>query len=209
MASKEIPTYELYIKDIDTQGLVAMGLVEEPAIEQDFVFFNKQNLNKYEMAQSFENKIVGPALIPNKKIIRQDQFGSLYNVNFSVDLVKELAHNFLKESKQHLTTEQHDHPINGVFMIESWIVENEQDKIYTKYNYDINNVKLGSWCIMYQVENQNVINKIKDKKIKGFSIEAYLSEKIVYKSQFEKLIDCVKNFEDKEKIIQILKKVNK
>ena len=206
---KKIDVYDLFISDENIEGLTAMGLVDNPAIQQNFLYFKNENIqNKYIMANvdSEKKMVVGPALIPEKKIIRQDYFGDLYYVKFNTDLVERLAHNFLKDSKQHLTTEQHENPIKGVYMVESWIAKNEQDKIYTEYNYSIEDVKLGSWCIMYKIENDDIINKIKAGEINGFSIEAFLSEKISAKSQVETLLEKVEKNEEKELIYNILKK---
>jgi hypothetical protein len=61
-------------------------------------------------------------------------------------------------------------------VVESWIVESEKDKS-RHYNLD---VPVGTWMISMKVENDEVWNDyVKgDGKIKGFSIEAFFSDKM-------------------------------
>ena len=44
-------------------------------------------------------------------------FGDLYYVTFTVELIEKLAHDFIKDSKQHLTTEQHENPVKYIYMV--------------------------------------------------------------------------------------------
>lgn len=205
---EEIPVYELFILDEMVEGLTAMGFVNIPAIQQDFLYFNKnmKSFNKYNMSELDTEKriVVGPAIIPDKKIIREDMFGDLYYVNFTVELVERLAHDFLKESNQHTATEQHEVPIKEVYMIESWIVKNENDKIFTEYGYDVKDVHIGTWCVMYKIDNDDIIDKIKSGEINGFSIEAFLSERLPLQSMSEQLINKIDKLEDKQFIIDLL-----
>ena len=71
-------------------------------------------------------------------------------------------------------TEQHENPVNGVYLIYSWIVENEQDQIITKWGYD---VPVGTWCVAYKVMNEDIRRKIRNGEIRGVSIEAFMTEK--------------------------------
>jgi len=207
MSKKAIPVYELYIDDDnDLDGLTAMGFVDNPAIQANFLYFNK-DINKYVMSSINEEQriVVGPAMIPNKKIIRQNVFGELYYAEFSEKTVEELAHNFLKESKQHITTEQHAKPLKGIYMIESWVTKNDQDKIYTEYGYSPEVVHIGSWCIMYKIDNEDTIAKIKSGEINGFSIEAYLSDKLKVTSELEELFNRIDKYENKNELIELIK----
>lgn len=204
---KTLPVYELYIADEDFDEITAIGFVDNPAIQADFVYFNDQKINNYTMAEIIAEKkiVVGPAMIPNKKIIRQDPQGELYYVHFTAETIENLAHDFLTKSRQHLTTEQHVDPVNGLHMIESWTTKNEQDKIYTEYGYDPKVVQVGSWCIMYKIDNEDILAKIKSGEIRGFSIEGYLSEKLESHNQLDELLKRVENHPDKQEIIDILK----
>ena len=69
-------------------------------------------------------------------------------------------------------TIDHEKQVNGVSVVESWIVE---DSKMDKSNlYNLNAVD-GSWAVMMKVNNDEVWNDIKLGKYKGFSIEAMFS----------------------------------
>jgi len=174
---KDLKEVELIIGDIDRDMVSAMGFVEQPAIEKDFVYFgeNKQN---YVMAKVDEEQgiIVSPALIPEKRIYRYNpETNEEFNVFFSRETIRNLSMNFLKNGNQNNATEQHETDLDGMYMIYSWLVENQHDPIITKYGFK--DIPDGTWVVMYKVENEDIKKKIKSGEIKGLSIEAYLSEK--------------------------------
>lgn len=212
---KEIPTYELYINDVDTEGIQAVSIVGTPAIGQDFMYFNSNKTDngstKLELAKVDIEKrqIYGPVLIPDKKIIRIDEYGELFYVFFSVNLIEELAFKYLKESKLHQTTVDHQFYQNGIHMIESYIIETPEDKAYSKYGYKIEDVPVGSWMAKYVIDAKNteIIERIKDKTINGFSVELWSSQKLIKnaKSQLEELFERIELHINKEELINILK----
>jgi hypothetical protein len=59
--------------------------------------------------------------------------------------------------------------------VESWIVESDQDKS-RQYNM---NVPVGTWMVSMKVLNDDIWeNYVKTGKVKGFSIEAYFTDKM-------------------------------
>jgi hypothetical protein len=199
---KEIEEIELVIGDEEVDGIFAMGWVEDPAIEKDFFYFNKDKTNYVFGKEIEEGKIISPCLIPDKRIYRYDPVTNQeYYVYFTKETIRELAEGFLMNNNHIQNTEQHDNQIDGIKLIFSYIVENEHDPIITKYGYD---VPIGTWVVSYKIENEDIRNKIKSGEINGISIEGYLSEK------FSKMNVENNELEDKilvEKLIEILKKV--
>lgn len=209
---KEIPVYELYIADVNTEGIQAVSVVGSPATGLDFRYFNKNNgSTKLELAvvDVEKRQIYEPVLIPDKKIIRIDEYGELFYVFFSKSLIEELSYKFLSESKLHQTTVDHLHFQNGIHMVESYIIEDIQDKAYTKYGYNIKDVPVGSWMAKYVIDESNVdiIERIKDKTINGFSVELWSSQKLIKqsKSQLDELFERIDTYENKQELINILK----
>lgn len=152
----------LELKPNDLSNVFAIGLVKYPAIEEDFIYLNKEEIK---LKQIDEKRIVvGPALIPNIPIRRNGCY-----IFFSEETVITLAHRFLNSKSNNNTTYDHLIPIkDGVYLNESWIVENENDKINSIYNF---NVPVGTWCLSYYIENDEIWNDVKSGKINGFSIE--------------------------------------
>jgi hypothetical protein len=162
-------------------GITAMGFVEMPAIEENGILFNNNKNNVTFAKEVEENLFVAPAMIANKRIYRYNEFtNEEYFVYFSPETIKKLSQNFIINNFNNNVTEQHINQVKDVHLVYSWIVENDQDQIITKYGY--NNISNGSWIVMYKINNEDIKNKIKNGKIKGLSVEGFFAEKFNYQN---------------------------
>jgi len=167
----DLETIELFIDDEDQSGIEAISLVEFPAIEENFVALSK---HKIELKTMDEEKrlVVGLALVPDKKIYRNNG-GFEYNITFSKDTVRKAAEKYLKSLKIHNATIEHEMEVDGVYLTESWIVEDKaKDKTAL---YDLNAPE-GAWAVAMRIENDEVWGDVKAGKYLGFSIEGIFNE---------------------------------
>lgn len=169
-----IPIIELLIDELENKpGVFAISLVEEPAIESNFVALNSHKV-KMQIMNEEKRMVLGLALIPDKEILRRDEEGNKYNIVFSKDTVRRASELYMARLRANNTTYEHQMPVEGVYLSESWIVEDpEKDKTAL---YDIK-APVGSWAISMKVENDDVWNAVKDGKVFGFSIEGLFDEK--------------------------------
>ena len=136
---------ELIIDEKDeNSGIEAVSLVEKPAIEENFIALNKQEVMLAEIDKE-KRLLMGAALIPNKQIYRKNEkTGDEYYIYFSKDTVRKASELFFKRSNHQNATYEHKQPIKGTTIVESWIVEGEKDK---SRHYGLN-VPEGTcgWC---------------------------------------------------------------
>jgi hypothetical protein len=166
--------YELTIQD-ENDEIMAISLVENPAIESDFVYFNKEQV-RFASVDGEQKMLIGPILIPDKKILRVDGEGNPYHVFFTKDTVKKLAQNYLMKKYTDKATLEHDSKIKGVTLVESWVKDGQFDK---SNNYGLNLPK-GTWVGMFKIDDDKIWNDyVKTGKVKGFSIEGLFSHKLV------------------------------
>jgi len=188
---KKTSIVELVISD-ENEALTidAISLVTSPAIEQDFVYFNKSKNNlTFAKVDEEKRELISPALIPNKQIFRYDpNTDSEYYVYFSKETVKKASHLYLKHNNHHKATEQHTDRVSGVLTVESWIKEGEQDKS-NLYGFDL---PIGTWFVKMKIENDEVWNKIKSGELKGLSIEGYFTNKFEQMQKKEPTTEEVK-----------------
>lgn len=173
--SKEIIIVEYTLDDIFGE-LKRISLVSEPAIEADFMLFNNMDM-KFKAIDDEKRILTGPAMRPNIKIKRYNELGELYYGVFSEEVVRQAAEMFFKKgSNTNKTNLEHEFEIDGVFVFESWIVENpELDK---SKELGFNGVKKGDWFVSMKVDNDIVWNNyLKTGVIKGFSVEIRAGEK--------------------------------
>ena len=151
-------------------GITAMGLVDAPAIEENWIALSKQQLS----AVNEERRMLyGPALIPDKQILRYDDKGEPYYVYFEKETVQKVAHQFFKKNLQHTTNLQHEIPVTGVTVVESWLKEGKNDK---SIELGLPDLPDGTWFIGTKVDEEHVWNDVKEGKIKGYSIEGFFNE---------------------------------
>jgi len=177
---------ELFIDENDeVSGIDAISIVENPAIEEDFVYLKNQ---EFKLAEKDSEKkiLLGPALIPNKPIYRKSGDKEYY-IYFSRNTVRKASELFLKRFKQNRSTLEHELPLEGLTVVESWIVEGEKDKTRI---YDMD-VPIGTWMVSMKVDNDDVWEDfIKSGKVKGFSIEGYFADKLERPNETNKLSVC-------------------
>jgi hypothetical protein len=180
-------------------GVEAISLVREPAIEVNWVAFNKQGKTKaVHLAQVDEEQrtLIAPALIPDLKIVRYDaETDEEYDVYFSKDTCKLASELFLKNNRANNHTFEHAEPVEGVSVVESWIV---QDPKMDKANlYGFNDLNEGTWMVRAKVDNDEVWQKIKAGEAKGLSIEGYFLDRMEKmskkksKTMLEKIYEAV------------------
>jgi hypothetical protein len=146
-------------------GVQAISLVEFPAIETNWVAMSDVKLS----AVNEERRMLyGPALIPDKHILRIDQStGEEFYIYFEKDTVYQCAHQFMIKNLQHNHTLEHKFALTGCTIVESWLVEGENDKS-KQLGID---VPVGTWMVGSYVQDDDVWAQVKDGSVRGFSIE--------------------------------------
>ena len=125
-----------------------------------------------------ENKILGPVLIPNKKIYRNKNkiIDVPHYVSFTVETISKLRTKFHRDRNDDKVNLNHDGVlIGGVKMIKSFLIDETNKNVLPK---EFGNLPLGTWMVEYVVEDEDVWKKIKNKELNGFSIEGVFSYNI-------------------------------
>lgn len=190
MESKKI--IELVIDENDLQtGIHAVSVVHSPAIEENFIALAKHELELKEV--DTEKKILmGAALVPNKQILRADKDGKGYYIYFSEDTIKKASELFLMRSNQNNATLEHKEKLNGMSVVESWVIDNPEMDKSKEYGFSL---PKGTWMISMKVNNEGIWKDVKAGKVKGFSIEGYFADKYEVsqeKNEREEIINKLK-----------------
>lgn len=189
---------DLFILDIPDgdQKEFQIALVDEPAIESDWIAFNKHQNFKI---QSKERRIVsGYAMIADLEIPRYDERRGYYNVTFRKGNIEKIWLNFHRNNLMTNTNEMHQSGkfAEGVFVCESFIIDSERG---IKAPEGFKQEPDGSWFISMKVENDDVWNKVLEGTFKGFSIEGRFFERPA-ETFANKLKDLIKTNMTKEEL---------
>ena len=187
---------ELLIDETKVEmGVNAVSVVESPAIEESFVALNEHKIELKEVDNE-KRILMGAALVPNKQIYRRVKDKEFY-IFFSEDTIRKASELFLMRSNQNNATLEHEKKmLDGMSVVESWIIEDEKTDKSRLYNF---NLPKGTWMISMKVNNDEVWKKVKAGEVKGFSIEGYFIDKYDMSLQedelIEKLKDLINNYE--------------
>ena len=150
----------------------AISLVENPAIEIDFIHMSEDEKPKEQVFLESDEKymIYGPILVPDKDIYRNTN-GNEYYLSFSSESIEKMSQEYMKDFKQFNVTLNHKDMADEICLVESWIVT---DSYRDKANYLGFSVPTGTWMGGMKVNNIDTWNKIKSGELKGFSVESLI-----------------------------------
>ena len=171
MTIHNLPLYELMFDDNDsTLGCSKISLVEEPAVEEFFLKFSKDEQEKEHKSFYFKDDsrhiVTGIAMRADYPIYR-NQDGQEFYVQFSKDTIEKMMQKFMKEQRLFDISLDHKQDIKDCYLIESFIINKERGICPNEFL----DVEDGSWIISVKIENPDVWDKICSGEVKGFSIE--------------------------------------
>lgn len=177
----------------DSSDVYAISLVEDPAIEIDYVAFDKDketkpNLKFIEDKQNEKYMILGPALVPDKNIYRNYD-GNEFYVSFSAECIEKLSYKFMRTCYgDGCFTKDHESFAQGCTLAESWIKTSENDKS-VDYGFDC---PIGTWFVAAKIDSIDLWESIKKGERKGFSIESWVDLEEIIENKDKKENDMSK-----------------
>ena len=190
---------ELIIDEEQENGIDAISIVEHPAIEENFIALKQDKEYKFEEVDKEKRILMGALLVPNKAIYRKDKEDEYY-IYFTKKTIRKASELFLQKGNQHNSTFEHLYKIDGLTLVESWIVEDKEKDKSALYGLD---VPVGTWMGSVKVENEEVWNDyVKTGVVKGFSIEGFFAEKEREEQLSQEIEAGLKLLEIKQAIIR-------
>jgi len=182
----KLPVYEIVIDDNDNTGISLISLVEEPAIVMKGMLFSEEKtMMSFKEVDGDKQEIVGPALIPNMKIYREDEKYGQYYVVFTKETIEKMVEKFNKYGSNRRINIDHSNEMVDGFIMEDWIVEDPVYDKSRKYGFE---VPVGTYMIKVKIEDKDFwMSEVKENGKFGFSIEGLLGQQLVSLSKQEEL----------------------
>ena len=172
-----------------------IALVDDPAIESDWIAFSKnyQDVQAFKIQSEHKRIVSGYAMIAGLKIPRFDKVRGAYNVTFKKENIEKIWLNFQRENINTNTNIMHQTGTfaPGVFVCESFIIDSERG---IKAPEGFKQEPDGSWFISMKIENNEVWQQVLDGSFNGFSIEGRFHETDVNDFSIEKAFQTIKEF---------------
>lgn len=178
----EYPIYQIFLKE----GITAISLVEDAAIQYDFLLFSGDNqVLNFEVVSNELREVFGVIMLADTPIFRNNKFGPHFVV-LSPEVIREMVTKYFKEKLTDSVTLGHKLYTDDSFLMESFIIDRKNGINPPVY---FNEIPDGSWVGRFKVTSDELWNEIKEGKYKGFSIETemyYDFDPIGYKEMFNK-----------------------
>ena len=171
--------YRVTVGDINDEdwGLLAVSLVDFPAVEKNFIAFCEEpKRQRIAMKADEEQHVVtGVALLADTPIYRRNEELGEYYIVFEKDTIRQLVEKYSKDGLLNIINLQHDsdtYTADACVMVESYFVDHERGIVPEEFK----DVPDGSWIISFKVEDDDLWQKIKESHgeeggLNGFSVE--------------------------------------
>jgi hypothetical protein len=157
-----------------------IAVVDEPAIESNFMVFKKEGEVKlcFKELDAAKNLLMGYFMIADMKIPRRDERGT-YTVSFPKESIDKIVRNFSRNGLNGNMNEMHQSGklLDGVFVLHHWQINKEMGMIAPK---GFETEADGSWFGIVRCENQDIYNKALSEELRGFSIEGLFIEDEIF-----------------------------
>ena len=187
-----LPVFQITFEDDGEQGINLLSLVADPAIEIKGQYFNKAN--KFEF-KAVEDKqiVVGPAMVPDMKILRIDGDYEYY-VFFSADTIMQMVDKFNKENNNKSINVDHSNRMVDAYIKANWIIEDPNMDKSKLYGYE--NLPKNTWFVEVKIDDKDFWEtEVKELGKYSFSIEGMmgtapyqLAKQYLESDEFEKAL---------------------
>jgi len=201
--------FEFIINPEDNEmGMKAISLVDKPAIESEFIAFNKAEKKQvYFKVDDKKYIVAGLALIPDKLIYRVDEAtGEEYMGYFSAETIEMIMDKFMKESTdgtlKDVNFQHNPEDKTQAHLVESFILRTPE-MVEAVKAMGIEEAVLGSWFVSYKFDSAEAYEKAIAGEFTGFSVEVILQRELKLNKNNDKnnnkIMTKVKDFINKFK----------
>lgn len=167
--NNNIPIFEAYI-DCFEDGIYKISLVDDPAVESNWLYFAKnQKVQKYAIQDEEKRLITGVIMRADFPIYRYDEEFGEYYIRYSKETIQRMAEKMLQDNTFNCINIMHDDnsDVEGVNLVELMIKDSTKGISPVGFG----DIEDGSLFATYKVENDLVWTAVKNGTFKGFSLE--------------------------------------
>ena len=191
-----IPVFEAKM-DGQVTGIYAISLVDYPAVESDFLAFDKDKVFvKYAVQDEEKRMVYGVLMRANYPIYRNSWEYGEYYIMYKPETIRVMAEKLMADNRQNMINLMHEQIFPGGVNCVQLFIKDSSKGINPAGFEDIED---GSLFGEFHVENDEVWALIKDGTFNGFSIEGMWS--------VEKMSNQKKRHNTMNKIKQALRKL--
>ena len=193
----KLPIYKATITNEET-GMFTVSLVDDPAVESNFLYFSDDKKPMYFAVQDEEKRLVrGVVMEANKLIYRRDASGYEYYIMFDEPTIRLMAQKYLRDGFQNNVDTMHNgHLEEGIELVQ-WFISDKENGVNP---LGFENIADHSLFAEFKVENDEIWKDIKAGTYKGFSLAGVFEPVPVEMkkvNELDEIEDLLKKIENK------------
>ncbi len=199
----KLPIYKATIQDDET-GMFAISLVDDPAVESNFLYFNNDKKPMMFAVQNEEKRLVrGVIMECDKLIYRRTSEGYEYYITFDEPTIRLMAQKYLADGFQNNVDTMHNGQLESGVQMVQWFISDKEHGVNPEGFEDIADHSLFA---EFHVSNDEIWGAIKDGTFRGFSLAGFFEPVPVEAHKQEPKNNVLNDIEDLlDKIINKLK----
>jgi len=173
----DIPIKKAVFDETDpNEGLKFISLVDNPAIQVEWIKFSEDVEIKLAIQNEEEMKFITPVLIPNQLVPRKDpKTGEKYNLTFEADTIQKIAYDWQKKNLSTNVDVNHSRKlIEGVTFVETFITN--KNTVDSVKGFEM--LPEGTWYVVGKADSPEAWKPIKDGIVKGVSIDGFFGTEV-------------------------------
>lgn len=161
------PIYNASINDV-SQGIMFISLVDEPAVEKDWVMFKKEEAEVKFALESEEKRLIsGVIMTPDYPLLQESEDGYFY-VSYSKEVIRQMAEKLLVDGTyKNIDIMHNSQVVDGVNLVELYIKDSEKGLVPSF----LSDIPDGTLVGTFHIVNDALWDEIKNGDfLKGFSL---------------------------------------
>ena len=188
----ELPLYILDINEDeqDETAVFAVGLVNQPAIERNWMAFmsHEKESVKFSVFDEEQRILAGFLMVADQPIYRRDEDGTEYYVAFNANSIEKIVNKLSKSGKSLSFNFDHsENKTESAYLMQHFMI-NSKLGINTPIGFD--KAPDGSWFGFVKVPDEKEWEEAK--KRKGFSVEGYFTDTKILDAE-QSTLENIKN----------------
>lgn len=168
----DIPIKKAVFDETDpNEGLKFISLVDNPAIQVEWIKFSEDVEIKLAIQSDEEMKFITPVLIPNQLVLRTDPVTKeKFNLTFDADTIEKIAYDWQKKNLSTKVDLNHSRKlIEGVTFVETFITN--KSTVNSVKGFEM--LPEGTWFVVGKADSPEAWQPIKDGVVRGVSIDGF------------------------------------
>lgn len=162
----KLPIYKAMITSEDT-GMYCISLVDEPAVEKDWLYFKDEKKPMKFSVQDEDKRIIRGLVMECDKPIYRRNGDYEYYILFDEPTIRLMAQKYLKDGFQESVDTMHNDKLEEGVELVQWFISDKEHGINPEGFEDVNDHSLFA---EFKVTNDDIWDNVKSGTYKGFSL---------------------------------------